>query len=170
MKKFAFHHHVIVLCTYAFISLSCESSTKEKIEEFELNGEYKIVMIRALYQNKITGIEVDTLLMTGIFSTFSGIEPLDVIEVGESMFYDSSNYYSERGADGTWKYEFPYVLRNDVATNKTKFLTIYYYDTVRIFSIVASTNEIMVLRSSGQWQGASPEGTFLSFVMYLNKQ
>lgn len=170
MNNINLHIYTVVLCVTVSMLLACESNTEEKTEEFELNGFYKVEMIRALYQNKITGVEIDTVLTTGTFSTFSGIEPLDVIEVGESMFFDNSNYYSERGEDDKWKYEFPFELRNDIATNKPKFLTIYYYDTVRIFSIITSTNEILVLRSSGQWQGASPEGTFLSFVIYLNKQ
>lgn len=142
-----------------------------EIDYVNLDGEYVVDVINATYVNKISGQKMDTTYTYGsTFTTFSAIEPLDILEVGiEEIAFRSNSIYLDHIQGDMWGSKFMFETVRDQVTQKEKFITIYYYDTRRVFNIIHVDDNQIILRSSGQWQGASPEGVYLTFTLILRR-
>lgn len=137
-----------------------------------LSGTYKVEYISATGQNLMTGEIIDTLITTGEFSLKDPIEPFDRLSIGERIHFDYSQVYggfflSNLGDD--WEHSFHYWVYQDLSTMEYRRIEIDYFNTKRVFNIVADGVDYLILSSSGQWEDGSPEKTFTKFTMHLER-
>lgn len=137
-----------------------------------LSGTYKVEFISATGQNLMTGEVIDTMITMGGFELKDAIEPFDRLEIGERIHFDygmvyGGYYLTNLGDD--WEYEFTYSVYQDLATMEWRRIEINYFNTKRVFTIVADGIDYLILSSSGQWEDGSPEKTFTDFTMHLER-
>lgn len=172
MKDLKTSIYRILTCSVLVLSLfSCEA-------EFDLpatptlSGTYKVEFISATGQNLITGQVIDTMIVAGTFSMRDPIEPLDVLDIGERIHFTYAKvyggYYLSNLGD-EWEYDFNYYTYQDLATGEYRRIEIDYFNTKRVFTIVADGIDYLILSSSGQWEDGSPEKTFTKFTMHLER-
>jgi len=115
---------------------------------------------------------IDTLITTGNFSLNNPIEPFDRLEIGERISFDYSQmyggYYLTNSGD-EWQYTFSYWVYQDLRTMEYRRIEVDYFNTKRVFNIVADGIDYLILSSSGQWEDSSPEKTFTKFTMHLER-
>lgn len=160
--------HFLLYIIIIFNFIGCDI-TQPETHHLNLDGEYRVETLRASFVNKISGQKIDTTFTSGIFATFSAIEPLDVIEIGTEKMKFSGNKLLMDSDTVEWGNSFYYEKVRDVVTQKESIITIFYFDTRRVFTVVDISDNYLILRSSGQWQGASPEGVFLTYTMVMNR-
>jgi hypothetical protein len=160
---------LILICS-VFAFTSCE--VYEEPSYPTLSGTYKVEYISATGQNLITGQVIDTMLFSGSFSLKDPVEPLDVIEIGERFSFDYSSlyagYYTSNLGD-EWEHRFGYGVYPDLQTGEWRRIEVEYFNTKRVFTIVADGMDYLILSSSGQWEDGSPEKTFTKFTMHLER-
>lgn len=137
-----------------------------------LSGTYKVEFISATGQNLLTGEVIDTMITMGGFELKDAIEPFDRLEIGERIHFDYGRVYggyylTNLGDD--WEYQFTYSVYQDLATMEWRRIEINYFNTKRVFTIVADGIDYLILSSSGQWEDGSPEKTFTDFTMHLER-
>ena len=162
--------YLTTICSILFLG-SCEKY--EQPEYPSLSGTYVVSHISAVGQNLITGQTIDTIMFSGSFNIKDPIEPFDALEIGtERISFDYSRVYggyflSNLGDD--WAYSFDYGVFQDLQTMEYRRIEIDYFETKRVFTIVADGLDYLVLSSSGQWEDGSPEKTFTKFTMHLER-
>lgn len=137
-----------------------------------LSGTYKVEYISATGQNLLTGQLIDTLITIGEFSLKNPIEPFDRLKIGERIGFDYGSiyggYYLNNSGDD-WEYRFGYGVYQDLQTMEYRRIEIDYFNTKRVFTIVADGMDYLILSSSGQWEDGSPEKSFTKFTMHLER-
>jgi hypothetical protein len=169
MKGLKTLFYLTTICSI-FIFSGCEKYEEPSYPT--LSGSYKVEFISATGQNLITGEVIDTMITSGSFELKDPIEPFDRLEIGERIHFDYSQIYggyylSNLGDD--WEYQFHYWVYQDLATREYRRIEIDYFNTKRVFTIVADGIDYLILSSSGQWEDGSPEKTFTKFTMHLER-
>lgn len=112
------------------------------------------------------------MIVAGSFSMKDPIEPFDVLDIGERIHFTYGNvyggYYLSNLGD-EWEYDFYYYVHRDLITGAYRRIEIDYFNTKRIFTIVADGVYYLILSSSGQWEDVSPEKTSTKFTMHLER-
>lgn len=164
-------YRFIVYSVLILSTLGCEA--EYEMETYPtLSGSYKVEFISATGQNLITGQVIDTMIVAGSFSMKDPIEPFDILDIGERIHFTNSNvyggYYLSNLGD-EWEYNFHYYVHRDLITGAYRRIEIDYFNTKRVFTIVADGVDYLILSSSGQWEDGSPEKTFTKFTVHLER-
>jgi hypothetical protein len=158
------------ICSLLFLVIGCE--VYEEPSYPTLSGTYKVEYISATGQNLLTGEVIDTLITTGGFELKDPIEPFDKLDIGERISFDYGRmfggYYLSNLGD-EWEYTFYYWVYQDLQTMEYRRIEVDYFNTKRVFTIVADGMDYLILSSSGQWEDGSPEKTFTKFTMHLER-
>lgn len=169
MKDLKLSIYLITICSLLFFS-GCE--VYEEPTYPTLSGTYKVEFITATGQNLLTGQVIDTMYTSGTFELKDPIEPFDRLDIGERISFDYSRmyggYYTSNLGDD-WEYSFNYWVYQDLVTMEYRRIEISYFNTKRVFTIVADGVDYLILSSSGQWEDGSPEKTFTDFTMHLER-
>ena len=158
------------ICSVMLLVIGCEVYDPPSYPT--LSGTYKVEYISATGQNLLTGQVIDTLITIGEFSLKDPIEPFDRLEIGERISFDYSSMYggyylTNLGDD--WEHRFDYWVYQDLQTMEYRRIEIDYFNTKRVFTIVADGMDYLILSSSGQWEDGSPEKTFTKFTVHLER-
>ena len=171
MKDLKLSIYLITICSIALLT-GCTKEVYEEPTYPTLSGTYKVEFITATGQNLLTGQVIDTMYTSGTFELKDPIEPFDRLDIGERISFDYSRmyggYYTSNLGDD-WEYSFNYWVYQDLVTMEYRRIEISYFNTKRVFTIVADGVDYLILSSSGQWEDGSPEKTFTDFTMHLER-
>jgi hypothetical protein len=136
-------------------------------------GTYKVEFISATGQNLVTGQPIDTMIVSGTFSLVNPIGPLDVLNIGERIKFTEtqlySGYYLSNLGD-EWGYVYDCRLEQDLVTEEYDRLILDNYEGhIRVYNIINSSEDYIILSFTTQWTDGSPETIFTKVNIHLER-